>query len=319
MSSIIPHSAIPPSLQETVQKARDYTAQAKAGNTTRAYGADWRDFTEWCRHHGRQSLPTDPQTVAYYITDLAERRKPSTIQRRLSAISQAHQAAGFDTPTTSMLVRSVWAGIRRAKGTRQEGKSPLLVEDLRLILQHIPDNLTGKRDRALLLVGFAGAFRRRELVSLDAEDIQVTGRGMVILLRRSKTDQEGVGRKVGIPYGSSPLTCPVESLQDWLEASRIDQGPLFRPINRHGQIRKLRLSDKSVALVVKRRAQEAGLDPRRFAGHSLRAGLATTAAIAGKDERAIMEQTGHKSTQMVRRYIRDGSLFRDNAATGIGL
>ncbi|MDR6224354.1 site-specific integrase [Desmospora profundinema] len=319
MNSITPHTAIPPSLQETVKKARDYTAQAKAGNTTRAYGADWRDFTEWCTQHGRDPLPADPQTVAYYIADLAERRKPSTIQRRLSAVSQAHQAAGYDTPTASILVRSVWAGIRRAKGTRQEGKLPLLVEDLRLILRHVPDDLPGRRDRALLLVGFAGAFRRRELVSLDVGDIQITGRGMVILLRRSKTDQEGIGRKIGIPYGSSPHTCPVEALQEWLAASKIGHGPLFRPINRHGQIRNMRLSDKSVALIVKRRAAEAGLDPRRFSGHSLRAGLATTAAMAGKDERAIMEQTGHKSTQMVRRYIRDGSLFRDNAATGIGL
>ena len=187
------------------------------------------------------------------------------------------------------------------------------------MMANLPDRLLGVRDRALLLVGFAGAFRRSELVSLNVRDLKFTNDGLTVTLRRSKTDQEGSGRKVGIPYGSSPETCPVRSLRAWLEASGIESGPVFRPINRHGQIRPSRLSDRAVALIVKRAAEAAGKDPAEFAGHSLRSGLATAAAIGGASERAIMKQTGHRSTAMVRRYIRDGSLFRENAAARVGL
>ena len=183
----------------------------------------------------------------------------------------------------------------------------------------LPEGLLGIRDRALLLVGFAGAFRRSELVGLDIADLDFNHDGLTVTLRRSKTDQEGEGRKVGLPYGSNPSTCPVRSLQAWIEASAIEAGPVFRSVNRHGRLQPDRLSDKAVALVVKRRAEAAGLDPSRYAGHSLRAGLATAAANAGVSERAIMAQTGHRSVQMVRRYIRDGSLFRENAAAKVGL
>ncbi|BCU81860.1 integrase [Polycladomyces abyssicola] len=307
-------------LREVLEKARDYTQQSKAANTKKSYRADWNDFTTWCGERGLSPLPADPQTVALYLSDLADRRKTSTLQRRLSAISQAHQAAGYDTPTSSYIVRTVWAGIRRAKGTFQEGKDPILVDDLRRMMAELPsDTLTGKRDRALLLVGFAGGFRRSELISIDCEDIQIVPRGMIILLRRSKTDQEGRGEKVGIPRGSHPDTCPIRALEEWLRASGIRTGPVFRPINRHGQVRNRRLTDRSVALIVKKAAELAGLNPQRFSGHSLRAGLATSAAMAGKDERTIMKQTRHKSVNMVRRYIRDGELFSENAVSDIGL
>lgn len=305
--------------QEVLKKARDYSLHSKAENTTRSYRADWEDFIAWCEERSLSPLPADPQTVAFYLTDLADRRKTSTLQRRLSAISQAHQAAGHDSPTNGYLVRTVWAGIRRTKGTFQEGKDPILVEDLRLIAESLPDTLTGIRDRALLLIGFAGGFRRSELVSINREDVKAVPRGMVILLRRSKTDQDGRGEKVGIPRGSRPETCPIRALEAWLTAANITEGPVFRPINRHGQVRKRRLTDRSVALIVKKAVQQVGLDPTRFAGHSLRSGIATSAAMAGKDERAIMKQTRHKSTGMVRRYIRDGELFNENAASDIGL
>jgi integrase len=183
----------------------------------------------------------------------------------------------------------------------------------------LPENLLGKRDRAFLLLGFAGAFRRSELVSLDVADVETNREGIVVTLKRSKTDQEGQGRRVGIPYGSNAVTCPVRALNEWLEASAITAGALFRSVNRHGQLRSERLSDKAVALVVKRSAEAAGLDASQYAGHSLRSGLATSAAQAGVSERAIMAQTGHKSLNMVRRYIREGSLFRENAAAKIGL
>jgi len=258
--------------------------------------------------------------VALYLTALiGASRKTSTLQRRISAISQAHQAAGAENPTRAAEVKTVMAGIRRTHGTAQEGKAPAVIDDIRLMVHQLPSSLLGDRDRALLLVGFAGAFRRSELVSLDVSEVDLTRDGAIITLRRSKTDQEGQGRKVGIPYGSRPETCPVRALERWLEVSGITHGALYRPINRHGHLQPGRLSDKAVALVVKRYAEAAGLDPARYAGHSLRAGLATSAAAAGASERAIMAQTGHRSVNMVRRYIRDGSLFRENAAAAVGL
>lgn len=307
-------------LAELSEQAREYVAQAKSENTLRAYRSDWADFLTWCDEHQRQALPATPEAVALYLTARAETHRPATLQRRISAISQAHQAAGYDSPTSTLAVRAVWAGIRRVHGTAQQGKAPTMTDDIRAMVETLPKTLAGQRDRALLVVGFAGAFRRSELVSLLRSDVEISRDGLTITLRRSKTDQEGAGRKIGIPYGAYADTCPVRSLQDWLKSSGIKGGsPLFRKVDRHGNLGAIALSDKAVALVVKRSAEAAGLDPARYAGHSLRAGLATSAAAAGKSERAIMAQTGHKSVTMVRRYIRDGSLFRENASAGIGL
>ncbi len=307
-------------LSEIAEAARDYARAAKAANTIRGYQSDWRDFCGWCASRDLLALPAPPEAVALYLSDLAGAAKTSTIQRRISAISQAHQAAGHDSPTRSLAVRTVWAGIRRTHGTAQEGKAPALTEDIRAMVELLPKKtLAGARDRALLLVGFAGAFRRSELVALDVDDVEQTRQGLIITLRRSKTDQVGAGAKKGIPFGASSQTCPVKSLQLWLRISGISAGAIFRAINRHGQLADGRLSDRAVALIVKRAAAAAGLDPTRYAGHSLRAGLATSAAMAGVSERAIMAQTGHKSVAMVRRYIRDGSLFRENAAGQVGL
>lgn len=306
-------------LEEITAQARDYAGQAKAPATLRAYRSDWQHFTTWCAARELQPLPATPHTVALYLSDLAAARKASTLQRRISAISQAHQAAGHDSPTQTAVVRSVMAGIRRVKGTAPAQKAPAVTDLLRRMVATLPAGLLGIRDRALLLIGFAGAFRRSELVSLDAGDVELTDDGLVVHLRRSKTDQEGAGRRIGIPYGSNPDTCPVRALRAWLEASGIAAGPLFRSVNRHGQLQPGRLCDKAVALVVKRAARAAGLDPARYAGHSLRAGLATAAAAAGVSERSIMAQTGHRSVNMVRRYIREGSLFRENAAAAVGL
>ena len=211
------------------------------------------------------------------------------------------------------------AGIRRNKGTMQSAKTPVTVEDLRAMIVRSPQTLVGARDRVLLLVGFSGAFRRSELVSLDRESVQFAREGMIVTLRRSKTDQDGTSRKTGIPYGLNSDTCPVRSLQQWIEQSKINTGALFRPINRHGNIGTKRLSASAVATIVKKYAKAVGLDAKDFAGHSLRSGLATAAAGAGASERSIMNQTRHHSLVMVRRYIRDGSLFRQNAAGGVGL
>ncbi len=301
------------------EQASEYIRQAKAPNTLRAYRTDWTHFSAWCRKHGVIALPAEPGTVGMYLSAYAGKLKCSTLQRRISAISQAHQAANHPTPTGHPTVRNVWQGIRRAHGSAYSGKTPALTADIRRMVDTLPAGLVGTRDRALLLLGFAGAFRRSELVGLDREDLSVTNEGITVTLRRSKTDQEGQGRKVGIPYGSRPHTCPVRAMLAWYDVSGIATGPVFRAINRHGQLRHTRLTAQVVALIVKRYAEAAGLNPDLYAGHSLRAGLATSAASAGVSERAIMEQTGHKSVTMVRRYIREGSLFRENAAAQVGL
>jgi integrase len=256
--------------------------------------------------------------VTLYLADLASRCKVATLTRRLSAISQAHQMAGHEPPTTGAAVRTVMAGIRRTKGTAPTTKAAALTDDIRAMVAALPVGLLGVRDRALLLVGFAGAFRRSELVSLDRSDLEFTTDGLTVTLRRSKSDQEGQGRRIGVPYGSNPETCPIRALQAWIEAAGTSEGPVFRGVTRHGKVQG-RLSGYAVALVVKRYAAAGGLDPARYAGHSLRAGLATAAAIGGASERSIMNQTGHRSVTMVRRYIRDGSLFRENAAAKTGL
>ncbi|MES2460737.1 MAG: site-specific integrase [Armatimonadota bacterium] len=262
-----PHSAGSlTTLSNLGEEAREHVENSKASNTRRAYASDWADFTQWCRHHGLPSLPATPETVGLYLTDCAKGLKTSTLQRRLATISQAHQAAGHDSPTKHAAVRAVWQGIKRTKGTVMVGKTPTLIADLRVMVEHLPGREEGKilavRDRALLLLGFAGAMRRSELVGLDVEDVVETGDGLIVTIRRSKTDQEGAGRKIGLPYGSSPLTCPVRALRDWRAVGQIADGPLFRQVNRHNQVGRERLSDQMVARVVKRALVAAGRDTR---------------------------------------------------------
>lgn len=307
-------------ITSAVNRAEAYARASKAPATRRAYATDWRDFEEWCRSKGLPSLPAAPETVALYLADIAATHRPATLSRRMAAIAAAHKACGYESPVSMRhgAVASVWHGIRRTHSVARSAKNPVLVEDLRGMVRKLRPGIIGTRDRALLLVGFAGAFRRSELVALDSADLQFTSDGLVVTLRRSKTDQEGEGRKVGIPYGSNPDTCPVRSMKAWLEAAAIESGPAFRSVTRHGKVGS-RMSGYAVALVVKRYAGELGLEPRDYSGHSLRAGLATSAAIAGASERAIMNQTGHRSAAMVRRYIRDGNLFRENAAAKVGL
>lgn len=302
-----------------LEKSNEYMAHAKADNTVKAYRKDWDSFCQFCSAAGFISLPASVGTVVAYLTVQAENHKVSTLERRIASISQAHQAGGYPTPTSNIQVRVLMQGIRRTKGTTQNGKAPAVTSDIKAMVANLPDNLLGIRDRALVLIGFAGGFRRSELVALDVEDLEFHREGLVINIRKSKTDQEGQGRRIGIPYGSCCDTCPVRSLQLWLEESGIAIGPVFRSVNRHGNLQAGRLSDKAVSLVIKKYAAAAGLDSNKYSGHSLRAGLATSAAMAGASERQIMKQTGHKSEAMVRKYIREGSLFNDNAACSLGL
>jgi integrase len=302
------------------QQERDYASRSKAESTKRAYRSDWRDFERWCRSHQLIALPATADTVTAYLTERARDHRVPTLTRRVSAISQAHQLAGFESPTQTPRVRTVMAGIRRALGTACVRKLPAVTDVIRAMIAHLRPGTMGIRDRALLLVGFAGAFRRSELVALNAEDFALGPEGLTITIRRSKTDQEGYGERIGIPYGSNPDTCPVRALQAWLEALKpAPAEPLFRSVNQAQIIQSGRLCAAAVALVVKRYTRAAGLDATQYAGHSLRAGLATAAAAADVSERVIMKQTRHRSVQMVRRYIREGDLFRENAAARIGL
>lgn len=316
-----PNPAASDLLARLLAQAEASFQAARAGSTLRAYAHDWQRFRTWCDENRLIPLPASPQTIILYSTDLTKNqgKRWNTLSRRLAAISQLHQQAGFPTPTRTWAVEQFLAGLRRELGIAPDRKRPVLVGDLREILKQTPDSLLGQRDRALLLLGFSGAFRRSELVALDVEDLAEVREGLVVNLRRSKTDQAGEGRKVGIPQGGEEATCPVRAVREWRARAGLTSGPLFRVMNRHGRVLDQRLSGEGVAIVIKRYAGKLGWDPTQFAGHSLRAGLATSAAAAGKSERAIMNQTGHRSVSTVRRYIRDGNLFRENAAGGLGL
>lgn len=300
-------------------ETRAYLEAAVAVNTRRAHRSHWADFLAWCDAHGCSALPAAPETVAVYLTIQTKSRRVGTLEHRLATIAKAHHAVGLPNPVASELIRLQMRGIRRTHGVAPMQKTPTLVADLRAMVATLPESLRGARDRAILLVGFAGAFRRAELVALDVKDLVFSPEGVTITVRRSKTDQERVGMQKAIHNGRTLATCPVTALHTWLDRAGISEGPIFRPINRHGHLGATRLSDKAVALIVKRTAAAAGLDPTQYAGHSLRAGLVTQAAANGEEERNIMRQTGHKSLLMVRRYIRAGSLFRDNITDRIGL
>ncbi len=304
---------------EVSDQTRDFIRQSRAPATIRAYRSDLRHFEAWCKERSRPDLPADPETVADYIADLAGGGlSTATITRRLSAISQAHKMAELDSPTQTPLVRLTSAGIRRRLRTAQRQARPIMVEELRAIVGALPDDLRGSRDRALLLLGFTGGLRRSELVGLDVADVTEEAEGLRIRIRRSKTDQEGAGREIGIVRGRHPLTDPVAALADWRAAAGIEAGPLFRAVDRGGRVGEARLSDRAVARILKGAAARIGIDPASVSGHSLRAGLATSAAAAGAPERVIMRTTGHRSEAMVRRYIRAGSLFAESASRYLG-
>jgi site-specific recombinase XerD len=297
-----------------------YAANSKAKNTWRAYRSDLRDFADWCRASNLQVLPAAPETVAAYLTFLAPHCKVSTIKRRLSAISQQHIMAGHDSPTLSPLVKLTMQGIRRTHAPQQTVRRvlPAITSVMYKFVDPLGDTIIDKRDRALLLIGFAGAFRRSELTQLRLSDVTETEDGLRIRLRQSKTDQEGEGFTKGIPFGAELKTCPVRAWREWKAAAVLQDGQAFRSITRHGTI-GTSMSTQAVADVIKKRARAAGLDYTEYSGHSLRAGLITAAAMANVPERVIAKQSGHKSIPVLRTYIREGSLFTENAAAKVGL
>jgi integrase len=301
--------------------ARSYASEASAENTRRAYRAAWGDFVEWCEAAGHAYLPAVPEVVGSFLAERASTHKVASLTMRLVAISQAHRLAGHRLDAQHPAIRETMKGIRRRHGTAPIRKAAADVVVMRDALSELAkiEGPRALRDRALLLVGFAGALRRSELVALDVTDLCFVPEGMVLTLRRRKTDQEGRGTEIAIPYGQSERTCPVLALRAWLAAARIASGPVFVSVNRYGTIGTARLSPIDVARVMKTAVEAAGADPKDFAGHSLRSGFITSAARAGVAERHIQNQSGHRSLPVLRGYIRRGSLFVDNAAAKVGL
>lgn len=299
--------------------AAEFAQDSKAQRTREAYDYHWREFVAWCAQRQVEALPCAPQTLAVYLSHLAQSRKVAGINLVLSAISQAHKTTGHDSPRNDANVRAVWAGIRRRLGTATTQKAAITINALQRLVRATPSHkLIGVRDRALILLGFASALRRSELAALCAEDITEDKDGLRLWLRRAKNDQEGQGREIGIPYGSNPQTCPVRALMAWKEASGIASGPLFVGM-KHGKISDVAMNNWAIARLLKKYARRAGISDEHIAGHSLRAGLVTAAAQAGKSEQVIMQQTGHRDVATLRRYVRRATLFDDNAAAGIGL
>jgi site-specific recombinase XerD len=279
-------------------------------NSRRAYRSDLNHFLAW-----GGTIPATPEMVAVYLADHAEQHTTATLSRRLVSIGKAHSAQTLPSPTTTELVRATLRGIRHIHGSAQRQVAPAVKEDVLAMVAGL-SGIKGLRDKALLLIGFAGAFRRSELVSLTVADIGQAKQGLVIQLLRSKTDQEGRGRKVAIPYARG-VVCPVMALQEWLDVAKLTKGPIFRAVNRRGLISDAAITPQTVAMVVKERAQAVGLDPAKYAGHSLRSGLVTSAAQLGVSSWKIRQQTGHKSEAMLARYIRDANIFVDNAAGAV--
>jgi len=306
-------------LTEALAAARTYAERSLSASTRRGYARDLAAFQIWCQARAVTALPAAPQTLAAYLADLALTDRPATIGRKLAAIAVAHRDAGLESPTEHGMVKRTLAGIRREKGTAPHQKAALLVDDLRRIVAPLGASLLDRRDRALILLGFAAALRRSELVALRVEDVRFEEEGLVLRLRQSKTNQEGRLETIAVAYGSEPTTCPVRALRAWLAAAGIVDGPLFCGLTPQGGLRSTALGDRMVAHVVKRRCKAVGIDPSAVAGHSLRRGFATAAARAKKPDRVIKRHGRWKSTAMLDRYIEDGTRWGDNASAGLGL
>ena len=297
---------------------------SKAINTVRAYKSDFKDFGLFCVKNSFKNLPSEPKIISLYLTHLASKDvKLSTIKRRLVSIGVIHKIKGYYLDTKHPIIVENLLGIKRRKGTIQKGKKPILINNLKEILKVIDqencEDINKLRDKSILLIGFAGGFRRNEIVSLDYEDLDFVYEGLKINVKRSKTDQFGEGTIKAIPYFENNVYCPVTTIKRWLNVSKITKGALFRRFSKGSKITSGRLSDQTVALLIKKYLSKTGIDSKNYSGHSLRSGFATSAAESGAEERTIMAMTGHKSTEMVRRYIKEANLFKNNALNKIKL
>ncbi|MDC3403808.1 tyrosine-type recombinase/integrase [Candidatus Pelagibacter sp.] len=295
---------------------------SKAINTVRAYKSDFNDFGLFCAQNGFKSLPSEPKIVALYLTYLSTKNaKMSTLKRRLVSIGVIHKLKGHYLDTKHPSIIENIMGIKRRKGSIQNGKKPLLISSLKIIINVIDQQNKEKikilRDRSIILIGFSGGFRRNEIVSLNYDDLDFVPEGLKIKIKRSKTDQFGEGSIKALPYFDNSQYCPVVSLKNWIDIARINSGALFRRFSKGSRLTEKRLTDQTVALLIKEYLQLAGIDNKNYSGHSLRSGFATSAAESGAEERSIMAMTGHKSSEMVRRYIKEANLFKNNALNKI--
>ena len=291
---------------------------SKANNTVRAYKSDFNDFGIFCAQNGFKSLPSDPKIVSLYLTYLSTKNaKMSTLKRRLVSIGVIHKLKGHYLDTKHPAIIENIMGIKRRKGSLQKAKKPILINSLKKIInvidQEKKEEIKKLRDRSIILIGFSGGFRRNEIVSIDCDDLDFVPEGLKISIRRSKTDQFGEGFTKALPYFDNSQYCPVVSLKKLLDLSKINTGPVFRRFIKGSKLSENRLTDQTVALLIKKYINLAGIDSRNYSGHSLRSGFATSAADSGVEERNIMAMTGHKSAEMVRRYIKDANLFKNNA------
>jgi site-specific recombinase XerD len=308
--------SLPAALAPDLAAAMNYAKAEKSPATRKAYATDFRLFKEWCDGKGAQPMPAAPETVAAFLAAEAEAGvRPSTLGRRVAAIRYAHKLASLPVPTDAEGVKATLRGIRRSVGAAKVRKAPALAERVRAMIAASPDTLAGKRNRALILLGFAGAFRRSELVALDVADIEESGAGLRVTIRQSKTDQDGEGATIAIARGT--VACPVRALREWLDATGIASGALFRSVNKAGRASSARLTDRSVANIVKAMAGSVGLDASSFSGHSLRSGFLTSAATNGASIFKMMDVSRHKSVDTLRGYVRDAELFKDHAGAGL--
>ena len=306
--------------QETLLNLRN----SKANNTVRAYKSDFDDFGLFCAQNGFKSLPSDPKIISLYLTNLSTKDvKMSTLKRRLVSIGVIHKLKGHYLDTKHPSIIENMMGIKRRKGSIQKGKKPLLINNLRILINVIDkeknEEIKKLRDRSIILIGFSGGFRRNEIVSLDYDDLEFVQEGLKISLKKSKTDQFGEGSVKGLPYFENSKYCPVISIKKWIEISKISSGAIFRRFIKGSKLSHNRLTDQSVALLIKHYLKIAGIESKNYSGHSLRSGFATSAAESGAEERSIMAMTGHKSTEMVRRYIKEANLFKNNALNKINI
>ena len=295
---------------------------SKSTNTVRAYKSDFNDFGLFCAQNGFKSLPSEPKIVSLYLTYLSTKdAKMSTLKRRLVSIGVIHKLKGHYLDTKHPSIMENIMGIKRRKGSVQKGKKPILISSLKIIIDVIDqqnrEEIKKLRDRSIILIGFSGGFRRNEIVSLDYDDLDFVPEGLKINIKRSKTDQFGEGSKKALPYFDNSQYCPVVSLKNWIDITKVNSGALFRRFSKGSKLTDKRLTDQTVALLIKEYLQLAGIDSKNYSGHSLRSGFATSAAESGAEERSIMAMTGHKSTEMVRRYIKEANLFKNNALNKI--
>lgn len=316
---------LPPDLagatDELVSRTLAYIAQSRAANTRRAYRSDWADFDQWAAAHRFCPMPAEPATVALYLSDRSSTLSAATLSRRLAAIAAMHRDRNLPSPTRHPLVLTTLRGIRRVIGTAQASKVPLLTEDVVRIMAACPGTLAGLRDRALLGLSFAAALRRSESAALRREDLEINSVGMILTLRRGKTDQEARGRQIGIQRTAHPETCPVRAVECWIDAARIESGALFRAVDQAGRVSR-GLHPDSIACIIKRAAQQAGFPPAevaRLAGHSLRSGHVTQATLDEVPDHIIRQRTGHKSAKMLDRYRKQVEIFPRHPAAALGL